>query len=103
MSTSSRQLLKVFGVSVSLATLLLMDVWESVEQVRAPQSLYLSVSTPLPTLELSALIDTALFAALLLLLIRGLWSCAGAIGWVNRGASWLLPSEAARSGIPGSS
>jgi hypothetical protein len=62
---------RTLAVSISLAVLLLMRVWESVVQVRSLQCLYLSVTSPAPTLEVCALINTALFSALIFLCI---WS-----------------------------
>ncbi len=62
-------LARMLGVSMSLATLLLIDVWRTVVQARSPQSLYLSPSTPLPTLEISALLNVILFTALFFLLM----------------------------------
>ncbi len=60
---------KPLAVSVSLAGQLLIDTWVMVEQVRSPQSLYLSFSKPWPVLELSALINMVLFATAIFLLI----------------------------------
>ena len=61
-------LVRMLGVSMSLATLLLIDVWQTVVQVRSPQSLYLSVSTPVSTLEISALLNLLGFTGLLFFL-----------------------------------
>ncbi|MEN6533534.1 MAG: alkaline phosphatase family protein [Bryobacteraceae bacterium] len=57
------------AVSVSLAGQLLIETWVMVEQVRSPQSLYLSFSKPWPVLELSALINMAVFTVAFFLLI----------------------------------
>ena len=59
---------RMLGVSMSLATLLLIDVWQTVVQVRSPESLYLSVSTPVSTLEISALLNLLVFTGLLFFL-----------------------------------
>ncbi len=65
-------LLKAVAVSISLASLLLVDVWKMVEQSRTADTRYFAIVPPTPVLEITGLVDTAIIAALFFLLMRAM-------------------------------
>ena len=79
----------LLAVALSLACLLLVDVWRTVIQVRSPQTLYFTYGQPSPVLEIAALVNSVLLTGLILALI---WFCIARRERSGRAGMYRVPA-----------